>query len=808
MDAEAHVDAPIAQRLGDLRDRVLAVGDGEAVARHDDHLLGALEQLCGRVDVGERGLALGHVGGAVAGRDGGGGAEAAEEHRDDVAVHGDAHDVREDRARRADERADGREQGLVEHEALCAECPARVRVEHGDDDRHVRAADRRRHVPAERARQARHTQQAHRADGHRGLRDEEGHAAERADAHADVQLVAHGEGERRGGHVAVELAEGHHRARRRHAADDRREGDGRRAQAVERFRVVRGVLEEVADAREDGGEADERVEGGDGLWERRRVDPLGDHVAEAAAAAEHGRELDVIGHRPVEGADRGGEAEEHTALAGDEAEARRLLRGEARDAADAAERRARRDRRRHQLEAREGGGRVAGGQRDGGHAVVLVKLWRVVGPLEHVEHLLGDEEAAGDVDRGDARRQRCQRLGRRRRHHAAAHNKHASDGRHARDGVRDGHQRRVERVRDAPDHLVPDDAREGKGGEHRRERRVGREHAHPERAHGRVARALGRRRVQSLVVVLRHDDDLFGGRLGRRRRRRGRRPRPCELALVHHHHTAHGDVLVVDGKLALGLRGRRARREEPLDLVVCVQRRRRRREARVEVGVAEEGDAILGDVLLVLDRARDVATRLRRQVDAHGAGLELCDHVGVDERRRLLAGDERRGDDDVDLLALLGEHLVGGGVPLSRHLLGVPARALAALLKVDLEELGAHRLRLLLDGGTHVEQADDRAHVLRGLHGGQAGDAATEHEHLGRRHFARRRHLASEEAAELAGSLNDCAIACDVRLRREGVEGLAARERPRDAIHGKHRGLLLGELVHELLVLRRKHEGQ
>ena len=42
-----------------------------------------------------------------------------------------------------------RQHGLVEQEALGAERPAGVGVEQGDDDGHVGAADRRRHVEAE-----------------------------------------------------------------------------------------------------------------------------------------------------------------------------------------------------------------------------------------------------------------------------------------------------------------------------------------------------------------------------------------------------------------------------------------------------------------------------------------------------------------------------------------------------------------------------------------------------------------------------------------------------------------------------------
>ena len=50
--------------------------------------------------------------------------------------------------------------------------PARVRVEDGDDDGHVGAADGGSHVPAERAREARHAEDAEGARRERWLREE------------------------------------------------------------------------------------------------------------------------------------------------------------------------------------------------------------------------------------------------------------------------------------------------------------------------------------------------------------------------------------------------------------------------------------------------------------------------------------------------------------------------------------------------------------------------------------------------------------------------------------------------------------
>ena len=77
------------------------------------------------------------------------GAEAAGDHARGSAVHRAAHDVAEDRAGGADERAGDDQQVVGEHEAGGRRGPAGVAVEHRDDDRHVGAADREDQVHAE-----------------------------------------------------------------------------------------------------------------------------------------------------------------------------------------------------------------------------------------------------------------------------------------------------------------------------------------------------------------------------------------------------------------------------------------------------------------------------------------------------------------------------------------------------------------------------------------------------------------------------------------------------------------------------------
>ena len=69
-------------------------------------------------------------------------AEAAQDHRDEAAVHALAHDVGQDRARRADQRAGDDQRGVLQREADAGRRPAGIGIEHRHHDRHVGAADR------------------------------------------------------------------------------------------------------------------------------------------------------------------------------------------------------------------------------------------------------------------------------------------------------------------------------------------------------------------------------------------------------------------------------------------------------------------------------------------------------------------------------------------------------------------------------------------------------------------------------------------------------------------------------------------
>ena len=164
-------------------------------------------------------------------------------------------------------------------------------------------------------------------------------------------------------------------------------------------------------------------------------------------------------------------------------------------------------------------------------------------------------------------------------------------------------------------------------------------------------------------------------------------------------------------------------------------------------------------------------------------GFIVATISSVMQPRRRLAGDQRGGDDDVDVLGLLGVELGGLAVEVLAHLLGVAGGGRTFVVDRDAQELGAHRLDLLADLGPRVEGPDDRAQAAGRADRGEPGDPGADDEHLGRRDLAGRGDLAGEQRAELVGRLDHRAVAADVGHRREHVERLGAR----DAGHRVHR---------------------
>ena len=159
-----------------------------------------------------------------------------------------------------------------------------------------------------------------------------------------------------------------------------------------------------------------------------------------------------------------------------------------------------------------------------------------------------------------------------------------------------------------------------------------------------------------------------------------------------------------------------------------------------------------------------VAALLGRHVDNHAAGLHALHHLCSDQLGCRFAGNQRGGDDDVDLLGLLGVHGALGLLEALAHDLGVAAAAGAFFLVIDLDEFTAQRHHLVGHFGARVIGAHDGAQTGRGTDGGQASHTGTGNKHFSRRHLARGRDLAVEETSEGVGRFNHGAIASHTGL--------------------------------------------
>ena len=139
MDGVDHLHAPRLEQVGELSDRVLRLGDGEPVARDDDHLVRVREQdgdvLGARGADGAARVAL------RAARRGDDRAEGAEEDVRQGASHRSAHHLGEERARGADERAGHDEHDRMQDETTRRDRQSGERVQQRDEHGHVRTAD-------------------------------------------------------------------------------------------------------------------------------------------------------------------------------------------------------------------------------------------------------------------------------------------------------------------------------------------------------------------------------------------------------------------------------------------------------------------------------------------------------------------------------------------------------------------------------------------------------------------------------------------------------------------------------------------
>jgi hypothetical protein len=286
-----------------------------------------------------------------------------------------------------------------------------------------------------------------------------------------------------------------------------------------------------------------------------------------------------------------------------------------------------------------------------------------------------------------------------------------------------------------------------------------------------------------------------GGRLERRRR-------PGDFAVLDDGQAADGVVFHIDVDDAVLCLAQFLGEAEQ---VGGVQRRRLLGQARGQVGVADDGHAVLHYRLARLGQLA-VAAPLGRHVDDHAARLHAPHHLGGNQPGCRLAGNQRGSDDDVHFPGLLGVHLALGLLEALAHHLGIAAAAGTFLLVIDLDELAAQGHDLVGHFGTGVVGAHDGAQAGRRADRGQAGDSGAGDEDLGRRHLARGRDLSIEEATEGIGGLDDGTVAGDAGLGSQRIHLLGAGELARQRVDGQHGSLFRRQLLHQFRVLRRPDE--
>ncbi len=222
-------------------------------------------------------------------------------------------------------------------EADAARRPARIGVEHRDDDRHVGAADRQDEEETERQRD---DDQQHEGDGGFGG-DEPGKDGDQRDTERGIEEMLPGEDERLARDQALQLGEGDDRAGEGDGADRGAEthlGEAAARDGAGRADTVGLRRREGGRGDADRGKADEAVERGDELRQRRHLDLERDVGADGAADQDAEDDDRKAAEDDVRRRQRGGDRDHHAGDAVEVAGARRHRRAQAAQRHDEADR--------------------------------------------------------------------------------------------------------------------------------------------------------------------------------------------------------------------------------------------------------------------------------------------------------------------------------------------------------------------------------------------------------------------------------------------------------------------------------------
>ena len=212
VDRVANGHTLVLQEVRHFAQRMLRLRDGHAVPGHDDHTRGIAHDEGGVVRVAalRRPVALISCGRIALL------AKPAQDDGQERPVHGSAHDVGQDGPGAADQRPDDDQRGILQREADARRRPARVRVQHGDHDRHVRAANRNDQQDPDRQGEAGHDAEP----DHVLVANKQRNQGDDRDPEQQVQWMLQREYRRRAADQPLKLEEGHNGAGECHRADD------------------------------------------------------------------------------------------------------------------------------------------------------------------------------------------------------------------------------------------------------------------------------------------------------------------------------------------------------------------------------------------------------------------------------------------------------------------------------------------------------------------------------------------------------------------------------------------------------------
>ena len=302
MNTKAYFDTPRPQLLGNFCYRILRLSHRHTVARGDDHRVRVFQHL--RRLFGTNLAMLAHFFIAAAG--GTIGAEAPGDHADKGAVHRLTHNVREDGAGRAHQRAGDDQQVITQHKARRRCRPARVGVEHRDHHRHVRTADRGHQVPAKGQRDRGHHQQAQDLGAGAVRANKNHHQDEGNHQRRQVQLMAIGQHQRPGGNFAAQFTKRHHRTGEGHRADEDPEEHFGQMNIDQNLLHTGFMLQVAVETHQHRCQTHEAVQDSHQLRHLGHLDLL--RQTNTDRPADHHRKnnpADVAGVRPQDGSDQG-----------------------------------------------------------------------------------------------------------------------------------------------------------------------------------------------------------------------------------------------------------------------------------------------------------------------------------------------------------------------------------------------------------------------------------------------------------------------------------------------------------------------